>query len=42
MVASFVLGLSVSLYVSVSCVIHDVQVEIFGVYVLVVILNENE
>ena len=27
---------------SVSCVIHDVQVEMFGLYVLVVIMNENE
>ena len=25
-----------------SCVIHDVQVEMFGMFVLVVILNENE
>ena len=27
---------------SVSCVIHDVKVEMFGMFVLVVILNENE
>ena len=30
------------LSVSVSCVIHDVKVEMFDVYVLVVILNENK
>ena len=39
---TFVLGFYVGLYVSVSCVIHDVQVEMFGVFVLVVIQNENE
>ena len=39
---TFVLGFSVGFYVSVLCIIHDVQVEMFGVFVLVVILNDNE
>ena len=38
----FVRGLSVCLSESVSSVIHDVKDEMFDVYVLVVILNENK
>ena len=39
---TFVRGMSVCLSVSVSCVNHDVKVEMFYLYVLVFILNENK
>ena len=38
----FVRRLPVCLFVSVSCVNHDVKVEMFDVHVLVFILNENK